>query len=538
MNKGKINKNRDGNLQQYVLAVDLGTGGHKVGLVSDKGKVVASCERSIKTVLLPDGGAEQNPDEWWVKAKSAIKEVIKSSSVNVEDIVAVSCDSQWSLAVPVNEHGEHLMNAIHWLDTRGGRYNRQIAGGFPKIEGYNLFKLLKWIRLTGLVPTHSGVDSLGHVLFIKNERPEIYKKTYKFLEPMDYLTSRLTGKITASQKTMAPFMLMDNRKWEISDYNETLLNLAGLEKDKFPKIIPNNGVVGVLDPSVAEELGLDKSTKVVAGISDSNASLIGSGAVKDYEMIIYIGTSLYMTCHIPFKKTDLKHFMTSIPSPFPSRYYLLGEQGAGGKCIEFFLKNFVYPDDKFNTGIKPDNAYELFNEMAKESPPGSNGLIFLPWLNGSIVPQEDSNVRGGFMNLSLGIDRRHMARAVFEALAFNNRWTMGPAAKFINQPVTNFRFSGGGALSDILSQIHADIMNVKICQVDDPLNTTVRGAAMLAFNSLGYMSMDEIAGLAKIKKEFEPNPSNRGIYDKMYKQYRELFKRNRKIFKALNHSKL
>ena len=115
---------------------------------------------------------------------------------------------------------------------------------------------------------------------------------------------------------------------------------------------------------------------------------------------------------------------------------------------------------------------------------------------------------------------------------------MGPAAKFINKPITSFKFSGGGALSDLLSQIHADIMNKKIIQIDDPLNTTVRGSAMLAFHSLGIMSLDEISGMAKIKKEFEPNPSNKRIYDKMYKQYRELYKRNRKIFRALNYNKL
>ena len=226
--------------------------------------------------------------------------------------------------------------------------------------------------------------------------------------------------------------------------------------------------------------------------------------------------------------------MTSMPSAFDSKYYLLGEQGAGGKCVEYFLKNFVYPDDKFKTGKKPENAYELFNEMASDAPAGSNGLIFLPWLNGSIVPKEDPNVRGGFMNLSLDIDRRHMARAVFEGLAFNNRWTFGPAKKFINQPVKSLRFSGGGALSDLLSQIHADVMNVKIQQVDDPLNTAVRGTAMFVFNALGYMSIDEIVPMVKIKKEFVPNPDNRRIYDKMYKQYRQLFNRNRKIFKALN----
>jgi len=521
-------------LTKYVLAIDLGSGGPKVGLVSDRGKVVQTIEKNIETLLLSGGGAEQNPAEWWTETKIAIKEVLELALVDAKDIIAIGVDSQWCLAVPVDEHGEHLMNAVHWLDTRGGQYNRKMSGGFPEVEGYNLIKLLKWIRLTGLAPTHSGVDSLGHVLFIKNERKEIYEKTYKFLEPMDYLTSRLTGKITATQKSMAPFMIMDNRNLEIKEYNKTLLKLAGLEKEKFPEIIDNNGVAGLLDLSVAEELGLDRSTKVIAGISDSNASLIGSGAINDFEMIIYIGTTLYMTCHIPFKKTDLKHFITSIPSPFKSRYYMLGEQGAGGKCVEYFLKNFVYPDDQFNTGVKGENAYELFNEAAKDVPAGSNGVIFLPWLNGSIVPTEDPHVRGGFLNLSFSTDRRHMARAVFEALAFNNRWTKGPAEKFINQPVKSFSFSGGGALSDLLAQIHADVMNVKIHQLDDPLNTAVRGTAMLAFNSLGMMSLDDIKNLVKIKKVFEPDPANKDIYDKMYRQYREIFKRNRKIFKALN----
>ncbi len=183
------------------------------------------------------------------------------------------------LSVPVNENAQPLMNAVHWLDTRGGPYNREITAGFPKVQGYGLLKLMKWVRLTGMVPTHSGVDSLGHVLYIKNERPEIYDKTYKFLEPMDYLTARLTGRITATQKTMAPFVVVDNREWGSLNYNEELLKLAGVEKHKFPELIPNNGVVGPLKEDVAKELGLNLSTPVIAGIGDSNASLIGSGAV-------------------------------------------------------------------------------------------------------------------------------------------------------------------------------------------------------------------------------------------------------------------
>ncbi len=519
---------------RYVLSIDLGSGGHKAALVADTGEIIASAEESITTRLLPQGGAEQDPREWWEGAKRAAKQVIGASGVAPEQIVAVGCDSQWSVVVPVDEHAEPLMNAVHWMDTRGGKHNRQITRGFPSVQGYGLLKLLRWIRLTGLVPTHSGVDSLGHTLFIKHERPDIYAKTYKFLEPMDYLTARLTGRITATQKTMVPFVLVDNRRWGSQEYSRRLLTLAGLDAEKFPELIPNDAIVGPLLPSVAAELGLAPSTRVVAGIGDSNATAIGSGAVRDFDMIIYIGTTLYMTGHVPFKKTDLQHFMTSLPSPFDSRYILLGEQGTGGKCVEFFLQNLVYADDQFATGPKPDDAYERFNAIAREAPAGSGGVIFLPWLNGSVVPSENPYARGGFFNMSLNTTRGHLARAIMEALAYNNRWTRRPAEKFIGRPIETFRFSGGGALSDVWSQIHADVLGVPIQQIEDPLNSTVRGTALLALVVLGYRRLEDLPSLISIKRVFEPDESRRTVYDKMYAQYRALFKRNKKVFAALN----
>jgi xylulokinase len=519
---------------RYVLAIDLGSGGHKAAVVADSGEVIASAAGSITTHLLPHGGVEQDPAQWWDGVKQAARQVIRESNVAPADIVAVGCDSQWSVVVPVDQHAAPLMRAVHWMDTRGGRYNCNLTAGFPSIRGYGIFKLLKWIKLTGLVPTRSGMDSLGHVLYIQHERPEIYARTFKFLEPMDFLTARLTGKITASQKTMVPFAVVDNRQWGSCEYSPQLLKLTGLDPAKLPTLIPNNGIIGPILPSVAAELGLHPSTRVVAGISDSNASAIGSGAVKDYETIIYIGTSLYMTCHVPFKKTDLGSFMTSLPSPFESRYYLLGEQGAGGKCVEFYLRNIVYPADEFDTGPPPDDAYQRFNALAAAAPAGSGGVIFLPWLNGTLVPCEDPHMRGGFMNLSLNTSRRHLARAVMEGLAYNNRWTRQAAEKFTGRRIDSFRFSGGGALSDLWCQIHADVLGVPVRQVDDPLNATVRGAALLALITLGYRTVDEIPGLVRLNRVFEPDESNRKIYDRMYSQYRALFKKNRRIFKELN----
>ena len=250
--------------RKHVLSIDLGSGGLKTAIVADTGSVVASVEVPLTTHLLPGGGAEQGPAEWWQGVRQTARQAITESGLAPDDIVAVACDSQWSVAVPVDDHGDPLMRAVHWMDTRGGPYNRAIANGFPRIQGYGLFKLLKWLRLTGLAPTLSGVDSLGHVLFIQHAYPEIYARTHKFLEPMDFLTSRLTGRITATQKTMVPFVVTDNRRWGTTAYSDSLLAMAGLEKTKFPTLIDNDGV----DPVTGTFDGLPEGAIVtIAGKS-------------------------------------------------------------------------------------------------------------------------------------------------------------------------------------------------------------------------------------------------------------------------------
>jgi len=183
----------------FILVIDLGTGGPKAGVVDDAGHVLAHAGRKVTTHLLPGGGAEQDPEEWWSRALEAARESLDASGAPPEQVRAVACTSQWSVVVPVDESGRALMRAVHWLDTRGAAYNQAVTRGFPSVQGYGAGKLWSWLRRTGMAPTHSGVDSLGHILFLKNERPEIYARTYKFLEPMDYLTFRLTGRCTASQ---------------------------------------------------------------------------------------------------------------------------------------------------------------------------------------------------------------------------------------------------------------------------------------------------------------------------------------------------
>ena len=178
----------------YILAIDLGTSSLKLALVSTRGEVAGFTTRTLPISYLPEGGCEQDPEEWWKAICSAARELVASKVVPIDDIIGISCTTTWSGTVALGPDDKPLMPCIMWMDSRGAPYIKKLFGGFPEVEGYNLPRLLKWIRLTGGVPGMSGKDSIAHILFLKNERPELYRATKKFLEPMDYLNFRFTGR--------------------------------------------------------------------------------------------------------------------------------------------------------------------------------------------------------------------------------------------------------------------------------------------------------------------------------------------------------
>ncbi|HEV8245691.1 MAG TPA: FGGY family carbohydrate kinase, partial [Polyangiaceae bacterium] len=194
-----------------VLAWDLGTSGAKVGLVGTDGRVLASEFEPTALSLLPDGGAEQSPDDWWQALCSATLRLLARAVVPREAIAAIGVTAQWSGTVAVDARGTPLGNAIIWMDSRGAPYVRELTGGLVRVAGYSPLKLLRWMRLTGGAPAHSGKDSLSHILYLKNARPDLYERAHHFLEPKDYLTYRLSGRFSASFDSIALHWLTDNR---------------------------------------------------------------------------------------------------------------------------------------------------------------------------------------------------------------------------------------------------------------------------------------------------------------------------------------
>lgn len=518
----------------YAIGIDLGTSGPKVAVVEDTGKVMAIDRGDTDTIFMEGGGAEQDANQWWSEIKRAMKKVLGESGVPKEKIVAIGTCSTYSNTIPVDEHGETVMNELIWMDSRGAAYNAAIMKGFPMVQGYGLGKMLKMVKRVGIPPLLSGIDCVGHIGFLKTQRPEIYKKTYKFLEPMDFITSRLTGKVTTTQGNLIAHMAVDNRRWGNVDYDPQLLEITGIDAEKLPDLLPNNAIVGTLTPSMAEEFGLLPTTQVIAGSNDNYAAAIGAGVANDFEGAIIVGTSLFMTGSVPFKKTDLKHLILTIPSPLKDRHGVMGVQGAGGKNLELYLERLIFSDDQFGTGPLPDNAYQVFDELAAEAPAGCDGTMFLPWVTGTIVPSENPHARAVLFNLGMHSQRSHVCRAVMEGIALQNLWTKGPMEKFMGRKFESFRLSGGGARSRTFGQILANVLGVPIHAAEGALSVSARGTALSAFIALGHLAKEDIAAVVPVKESFEPDGKDRRLYDRLLDQFVHLHKITKPVFATLN----
>jgi xylulokinase len=522
--------------EKFILAIDLGTSGPKVALFSTHGELVDSEFEETQLILLPDGGAEQSPGEWWEAIDKAAKRLLIKGLVLQKDIVAIGCTGQWSGTVAVDEGGSALCNAIIWMDSRGAPYIHRIVDGPLKIQGYALGKLLRWVQLTGGIPANAGKDPIAHILYLKHAHPEVYQRTCKFLEPVDYIGLCLTGCTAASFESITLNWLTDNRDIANVRYDDGLLKLATIDHTKLPDLKPANSILASLRSEVARDWGLSEDVQVVMASPDIHSAAVGSGAARDYETHLYIGTSSWLTCHVPFKKTDLFHNMAALPSAIPGRYLLTNAQECAGVCLQFLRDNILFYQDELAAGAKPPNVYQLFDQIAARTPAGSERLIFTPWLYGERTPVDDRLVRGGFFNQSLHTTREHLIRAVFEGVAFNSRWLLKYVEQFIKRPVEAINMVGGGAKSNVWCQINADVLNRTIHQVKDPIQVNVRGAALLASAALGYLRYDDIASRVPIANTYTPNPDHRKIYDELFDEFIAIYESNRKIYARLNRS--
>jgi xylulokinase len=505
------------NSDDLCLSIDLGTGGPKIGLVTLDGELLAHELHSVSTHFAEDGEATQDAGQWWTIVCDATRRLMRQPGVTPERVKAVAVTGQYVSTVPVDEHGVPTGPCMTFLDTRGRRYSREAIGG--AVQGFNGRRLWQFIRKTGGAPSTSGDDSVGHILFMTNEQPEMCARTRWFLEPVDYLTMRFCGVASGTHASRIGLWLTDNRRLDHYDYDPQLLRAVGISKRQLPPLVPTGTVLGPVTKDVATSLGLDESTVVLTGLPDLHAAAYGTGATGLFDAHIAISTTSWVSCPVAKKKTDLFHTMASVPGLTNDSYIVINNQDTGAKALEWFQ------------GILAGQGNRLsFTEMtalAATSPAGARGVLFTPWLMGERSPIGDRLARAGFTNLSMTTNTADMIRAVMEGVAANSAWLFRYVEKFTGQTLSPVRMIGGGAQSSLWCQIFADTLGREVHQVKDPMFAQLRGMALMASVSLGRRRFEDLKDVVTPVEVFRPSPHDEELYRERAGTLASLYQRDR-----------
>ncbi len=504
---------RCGVMQPLVLAIDLGSGGPKVALVGLDGGIVAATARSVRTRTPEPDLAVQDPREIRQAIFDACRAVVAESAARPDQVVAVACASQFASLIPIGADGTPSGDLILWLTRRGTPYSREVLA--RRDDAF-----LRWLDVHGAVPM--GNDPLSHLLFLARERPEIWARTARVLEPADWLALELTGQIASNPCSAFLMLLTDNRCIDAVDWSPELLELAGVARDKLPDLVPVDACIGPLRARIAAELGLRPGTPVFAPVNDTQAATVGAGACEPGSGGANIGTTIQILGSAPGKHTDIETSIVSMPSPLRGEWMALAESGLGGKLLDHFLAQLVHTRDALGDHGSNDIWFGI-DRAVEQTPAGSSGLVYLPWLAGSQAPRTDAHMRGGFIGMSLETTRADMARAVLEGVACTLRWMLPAVEAFAGAPFARIAFSGGGATSDAWAEITANVLGRPVEQLETPRQTNTRGVAFLAFHRLGLVARGDLARFRPVKRTWEPARAHSALYDALFHQHKAAY---------------
>ena len=510
---------------QHILTIDLGTSGPKAAVVSTSGTLAGSARRPVPTRYGLDGSAEQDAELVWQATLDAAGAALAVAAVEPRSIVGIVASAQYSSIIPVKADGTPVASMITWMDQRSAPKRLRRLPRYPTF-GDSPRALARYLRVHGMAPVSSGM-SINHMRWFRYAQPQLYERTASFLEPVDYLTARFTGRNTANQCSSFMQMLADNRSVPSAGWHDDLVAASLIDADKLPECVPVGSVVGTVLPAVAGVLGFPPSTPVLSGINDTQAGAVAAGAFSGEHAGLALGTTAVIVTHLEKKKVNPLRSLFTMPSPLGGSHMLSAENGVAGVAVDYFLDSVVYPDDHFVTHQTIDDRYRAFGDAAASSLPGAKGVLFLPWLRGSLAPQADGRMRGGFINVGLDTTRNDLARAVLEGVALNVHWLQGPAEKFIDRRISHYVFYGGGARSDLWSRVMADVLGKPVHQMADAGFANSIGTAVFGFDRLGIAAAKDHR--LRINAVYEPDLAQRARYEDLAQTFADSFRRTRPL---------
>ena len=529
---------------KYVIAYDIGTTGLKTCIFEiDKTiKLISSDNNSYGLYILPDGGAEQDADEWWNALCTSTKECFKKSKVKIKpsDIAGISFCSQMQGLVLVDKDGNAIRRPMSYMDQRAKEEIKEgIANGI-QVAGANIFKLIPSLIITGAVSS-SVKDPMWKYKWVEKHEPEVFKNVYKWLDVKDYLICRATGEFTMTQDSAFGTLLYDTRPNK-QCWSEKLCKMFGINMEHLPKIIKSTDMVGGLTDKAAQQLGLDPGTPVFGGGGDASLIGVGAGCTKLGDTHIYDGTSGWVITVTDKQMVDVSAMIAAITGAQENKFNYFAEMETAGKCLEWVKDHIaldecnIYLDKKKITDLD-DNMYKslytYMTETIKDVPPGSGGVIFTPWLHGNRCPFEDPNATGGFYGIKLETGKTELIRSVLEGVFYHLRWMLECQDKKLktSNPI---RFVGGGALSPVSCQMLADITGRTIETVKDCQFVGSIGAAAIVGVGLGEIdSLENLKEFIPTDVKYEPNMEIHKLYEPYYQTFKKIYNSDKKIYKAL-----
>lgn len=528
----------------YVISYDIGTTGVKTCLfkVASRIELIASATYGYPLYVLPDGGAEQDGDDWWNAMCVTTKNVFEKCSVKPEQVEGLSFCSQMQALILVDRDGKTVRRPMSYMDQRAkAEIKKGIAYG-PQIAGANIAKLIPSIIITGAVSS-SVKDPIWKYKWVEAHEPENFERAYAWFDVKDYLICRCTGEFKMTEDSAFATLLYDTRPGK-QGWSRKLCRMFGIKESLLPPIIRSTDKVGGLTEKAAAELGLAAGTPVFGGGGDSSLIGVGAGCVNVGDTHIYSGTSGWVSTVVDSQKVDANAMIAAIIGAQAGKFNYFAEMETANKCLEWAKDHLALdeigvclpadgdPDKGFEKTYT--NIYSHLTNAIKDIPAGSGGVIFTPWLHGNRCPFEDPLATGMFFGIKLETTKFDLIHAVLEGIFYHLRWMLEAQDKKVTTG-ERVRFVGGGALSPVSCQMLADVIGRPVETVDSPQNVGAVGAAAVSAVGLGLIDrLEVVRDFIPATAVYEPDEARHKAYSRYFESFKQIYNANRDLYKAVS----
>jgi len=503
----------------HLIGIDIGTSGAKTLICNDRGKILATATEEYPSSHPKPLWSEQNPEDWWRATVKSVKKALAQTKVKGSDIQGIGLTGQMHGAVLLDRNNKALRPAILWNDQRTAAECEEIT---KKVGARQLISHVCNPALTGF--------TAPKILWVRKHEPRVYEKTRKLLLPKDYIRFRMSGVFATEVSDASGTLLLDvrNRRW-----SRTVLSRLQIDARLLPDCFESEEVSATLSPEAAELLGLPAGVPIVGGGGDQAAGAVGNGIVRSGTVSATLGTSGVVFAHADEIQTDLKGRVHTFCHAVKGKWHVMGVMLSAGGSFQWYRNNMAEAE-KTRAKQKKCDPYDILCDEAAEAPPGSEGLVFLPYLTGERTPHADPHAKGAWIGLTPRHSRAHMIRSLLEGVTFGMRDSL-ELIRRMGIPIKQIRVSGGGARSPLWRQIQADVYGKPVSTINAEEGPAFGAALLAAVGTGAFKNIREACDATiRVTSTTRPKRANITLYDKVYREFSKLYPALQKNFVSLS----